>query len=265
MRKRYTSILIWLAVSVYLFVALGFATDRYSNTLCNTINVTVLDSVNYCFVNPEDIVTLLQENNLDILGKPLSMINLKNIEEIVLSERVLENAAVYITAEGVLNVDVRQRNPMVRIENLHGQDYFLDNSGNIINVSGRFSPHVLIANGSIYEPFDIDTVRNIFDAVRNYPANDDDIYYDLFELAGFITSDEFWNAQIVQLYWNEKDEFELIPRVGSHIILLGDITDYKTKLENLKLLYREGFSRMGWNNYIIINLKFRNQIVCTKI
>jgi cell division protein FtsQ len=68
----------------------------------------------------------------------------------------------------------------------------------------------------------------------------------------------------VQVYVNSKNEFELIPRVGSHVILLGRLEGFEVRLDNLRSLYDQGFSTAGWNQFEIINLKYENQVVCTK-
>jgi cell division protein FtsQ len=80
----------------------------------------------------------------------------------------------------------------------------------------------------------------------------------------FISNDDLWNAQFVQLYLNRENEYELIPRVGAHIILLGDMENFSYKLRKLKALYLKGLNKKGWNNYEQINLKYSNQVVCTK-
>jgi cell division protein FtsQ len=86
----------------------------------------------------------------------------------------------------------------------------------------------------------------------------------VYKLAEFITNDKFWNSQIEQIYVNNNYEFELIPRVGSHIIELGRAEDLNEKFENLKILYLRGFNNLGWNQYEKISLKYKNQVVCTK-
>jgi cell division protein FtsQ len=35
------------------------------------------------------------------------------------------------------------------------------------------------------------------------------------------------------------------------------------KLENLKLFYQKALPKVGWERYSSINLKYKNQIVCT--
>jgi len=86
---------------------------------------------------------------------------------------------------------------------------------------------------------------------------------DIYKIAKFIHNDEFWNSQIEQIYI-KNNEYELIPRVGSQIILFGGVEDFNKKFVKLKALYKQGFSQVGWNKYKIINLKYSNQIICTK-
>ncbi|MEP7169164.1 MAG: cell division protein FtsQ, partial [Bacteroidota bacterium] len=80
-----------------------------------------------------------------------------------------------------------------------------------------------------------------------------------------IANDAFWNAQVEQIYVTEQSEIELIPRVGNHRIILGDASQLDEKFNKLMIFYKQGLNNTGWNNYNTINLKFTNQVVCTKI
>ena len=68
----------------------------------------------------------------------------------------------------------------------------------------------------------------------------------------------------MQLHINENKEVELIPRVGNHVILLGGEEEMEEKFEKLLLFYQKGIQQTGWNKYSIINLKYKNQLVCVK-
>jgi cell division protein FtsQ len=122
-----------------------------------------------------------------------------------------------------------------------------------------------VANGFISEPFRIGQTLNIHDVDHDSLSPSEQTIYDVYRLAAFITADRFWNSQIEQIYVNNKYEIELIPRVGSHIIELGKTENIEEKMANLKLLYRQGFNKLGWNQYVKISLKYKNQVVCTKI
>jgi cell division protein FtsQ len=107
----------------------------------------------------------------------------------------------------------------------------------------------------------------------------------------FIGADDFWSAQIVQINiegesgppgsrvdrgerdgsqmycegsWREP-WVELIPRAGNHTVLLGELDGTeRQRLENLRLFYLGGLWHQGWDAYTGIDIRYRNQIVCTK-
>ena len=47
-------------------------------------------------------------------------------------------------------------------------------------------------------------------------------------------------------------------------VAIGDGSRLRQKFFKLETLYREGFRQKGWNQYEIINLKYHNQVICTK-
>ena len=52
--------------------------------------------------------------------------------------------------------------------------------------------------------------------------------------------------------------------MGNHRIMLGTLNEFEEKLANLKLFYEQAIPKVGWEKYSMINLKYKNQIVCTK-
>ncbi|MDR3267157.1 MAG: hypothetical protein LBT24_06285, partial [Tannerella sp.] len=68
--------------------------------------------------------------------------------------------------------------------------------------------------------------------------------------------------QIAQIYVAQNQDIELSPTVGNHQIILGKISDYRENLDKLQLFYEKGLNKVGWNKYSVINLKYKNQVVC---
>jgi cell division protein FtsQ len=126
----------------------------------------------------------------------------------------------------------------------------------------QYASYTLIANGYISEPFDVTVERNIFPS-RKDTIIMPNIIYDLYRVSKFISNDDFWRSQIVQLYVNNNREIELVPRVGSQTIIFGQSDDLDNKFRKLKAMYR-AFNEIGWNQYKTINLKFKDQVICTK-
>jgi cell division protein FtsQ len=86
----------------------------------------------------------------------------------------------------------------------------------------------------------------------------------LLELARYIHDDLFWSEQIEQIHVVSPEEIRLYPRVGQHIIELGNSDNFQEKLNRLRIFYREGLERVGWNKYQMISLAYDGQVVCTK-
>lgn len=247
---------------VYLICVSAFLVGKQREMLCNKVNIKIADSTERRFLTSGDINNLILKSNFKVLGEPIRKINTDTIEKIVLANTLVKSCRVFTTIDGTLNIEVRQRNPVVRIIDRYGQSYYLDSEGSNLGISHRYSPHLLVVNGYIETPFSIRKVENIYSKQYNGKAKR---LREIHEMAMFIMNDKFWNAQIEQIYVNNKGEYELIPRIGAHVILLGKADDYREKLDKLWIFYSEGLNKVGWNNYLKINLKYKDQIVCTKI
>ena len=53
-------------------------------------------------------------------------------------------------------------------------------------------------------------------------------------------------------------------RIGGHQIILGKIERLEVKFKNLKAFYNYTMINKTIENYKTINLKYNNQVVCTK-
>lgn len=262
--KKLKLISIWILILTYLIVITGFISEKEEKLLCNSIEIKILDSLNTGFVSKNNVISILEEENLNILGSPVNNIDLKKLERLLLNNRQISNSEIYINKKGRLNIEITQHKPMVRIINSKGESYYLSEQGTIIPLSGTFCPYVLVVSGNIHEPFNIHKINNIWDAECRNMNSKEKMIYDAFQLVKFICKNEFWSSQIVQIYVNDKYDFEIIPRVGPHIIEFGNIMYYAEKFDKLETFYLEYLNKTDWNKYTRINVKFKNQVICTK-
>ena len=82
--------------------------------------------------------------------------------------------------------------------------------------------------------------------------------------AWYISKDAFLDSFIDQIFVNEHGEIELVPKLGDHTIIMGNGPEIREKLENLRSFYLQVMNKIDWNTYKTINLKFKNQVVCSK-
>ncbi len=253
---------IWIITLIYLIVAFGFVDDRFENQLCNRIKISVRDSVNTRFLSDGDIHKIIERNGINYLGIPLNEIDLTGIEDAVSTNQLIKECKAYTGINGTLQVEILQRQPLVRVIEASGRGYYIDREGNILNLSSRYTPHILVVNGRFNTSIKIGEPVNV---LKLDDSKSNRLLKDIYELSVFIENNELWHAQIVQVYVNTSHEYELIPRIGPHVILLGTLTDYQVKFDKLEVFYKEGLNNVGWNQYIKINLKYKDQIVCSKI
>ena len=261
--KRFGNILIWVLILSYLIVALSFVSEKRKNIPCHNIDVLITDKTNNYFVEKDDVIALIYDKGEDIIGYSIDSINIANLETIILNHPSIKNAEIYRNIYGNLHVKVEQRNPIIRIVNYNKESYYIDDEGALMPLSHKYTAHVLVASGVINEPYTLRYTKDILGYNQDDELNRGQLLRDLYILGKYLHQDPFWEAQIEQIYVI-NNEFELIPRVGTQIIEFGSIENYKEKLRNLKALYRVGFKKFGWNTYTKINLKYNNQVICTK-
>ena len=262
--KKVVQIVLWLLPALGLPIILGFAGAEQNNASCTGISVNIDNADENFFVDETDIKEIIYSKGDSLVDSPVSQINYNNLEELILKNPSIKDVQVYATVEGEVKADIIQRKPVVRIYNTAGESFYIDEEGSVMPLSSKFTSRVLVANGNIRESFGGLTLFNVHKVETDNSLAAKTMIDDIFEVVRFINNDEFLKAQIQQIFINEKNDIELVPMVGDHKIILGDKKDLDTKFRKLLLLYQKGLSKTGWNQYSIINLKFKNQVICTK-
>jgi cell division protein FtsQ len=238
--NKLMGILKWVLLLGYFPVMLAFVSVSHQSVVCSEVNVIVKDSAQARFVNAEDVRKSILNAYPSLLGGTVSELNFDEMEAFVNQHSAIRSTQVYNSGSGVLNVMVTQHEPLLRVFAAEGT-FYLDETGRQVPVSSNFSAHVLVVSGTV--PKD-----------RS----------DLVKVAGMLANDPFWTAQMEQIYIRRNNEYILVPRVGDHLILLGQPEDVEKKLRNLKVLYTSGLDPKEWNEYQVINLKYKNQVICSR-
>ena len=238
----------WAVCLSGLTLLMSFIEGEKSALVCRDVKVIIPGSQN--FIERAEVDQILLENGGKLVGREIKNINIQKLETGLQANPFIRFAKVYVDMDGTVNVQIRQREPLLRIINTANVDFYVDQEGNKIPVSDNFTANVLIANGLIYEDFGgkVDTLKT-------------KLAKDLYAAASFIAADTLWNNQIEQLYVNQRSEIEMIPRVGNQRIILGNADSLKVKFNNLYVFYKKALPRVGWDTYKTINIKYTNQII----
>jgi len=230
-----------MALLAYIIFTFAFVNRESDALLVTGIDISIKDSLYTHFISDSDIRNLILKNHPELIGNNTNNVNKEDLESLINEIPSVKNTEVYTSLTGCLNFSIEQRKPIVRF--VKDQGFYIDEEGKRMPLSSNYTSRVLVVSGNI---------------------KDEIIEEELMPLVNFITKDEFWSSQINQIYVDSNNEYILIPRVGGQKIELGEIDNFERKFAKLSALYKDGFPTVGWNKYNKINLKYENQIVCTK-
>ncbi|MCW3070242.1 MAG: hypothetical protein JWO44_132 [Bacteroidetes bacterium] len=263
--KKIAFISFWCLLVIGLLVSLGFVNREQDALPCKSLDISVNQDGDLYFVKKSDIAQMLKDRGDSIVGEPKSSINVTEMEHALNSHPAIANAEVSMSIDGVVKVDVKQRNPIIRVINADGDSYYLDDEGKLMPLSDEYTMKVLVANGNIMEPYSKRYMYSVEQIGKDSLLCATSKLDELFAMAKFIHADPFWKAQIQQVFYNSENDMEIVPTAGNQKIIFGDTTFMEEKFNKLLTFYQQGLNTTGWwDKYSTINLKFRNQIVCTK-
>jgi cell division protein FtsQ len=246
-----------------MVVTLGFVERSMNSVLCENVVIDIEDSLRYKFIQSEDVINLLKTMEVKMWGYPIDNIPAGTVEEIVKNNMpMVAEAEAWPTIDGNFNIKINHRNPIARVVNKMGQSYYLSEDGYILPMSANHTSRVLVVSGDIYFKHSLHTKITV-DSVVNVQGKENTMLDDVLKMATYIYQDSLLSRQIDHMYVT-KSEFELIPKVGTHVIEFGSVDGMLNKFLKLKVIYYKGFSNLGWNKYSRVNLKYKNQVVCTK-
>ncbi len=243
----------WVLCAGGVITLLGAAIQKQQHMSFRSIEVNIDETNGVLFLSKEDVLRMLKDDQVNTdKQQPVREVNFGKLERVMENNPYVENAELFVDVNGIIQVNIRQRTPILRVINNQGVGYYLDEHASKMPLSSKFTARVPVATG------------NILAGAENSNNHDSVTLQKLYSLAAFINRDTFLTSLIEQVVVNNQREFELIPSLGNHTILLGDIDELNEKFSKLKIFYRDGLNHVGWNNYSQVNLKYRNEVYCTK-
>jgi cell division protein FtsQ len=244
-----------IAVVAYLLMAFVFVDNKNQLLVCKNINVSINDGDKFSFVDADHIKSILINCGEKIINEPLNKINTYKIKQILSKNHVIKSVNVFTTIDANLNVEIEQRHPIIRIqcENIR---CYIDDTGYIFPlVSSKSGLHLPIVTGTIPA-----APQNGF---AGYIPKNGKLLNQLYEFAVFLKKDAFWNDMIEQINITDN-KIEIIPQFAGHTVKLGRLDNFKPKLNKLQKFYKYALPALGWNKYKLLNIEYKNQIICKK-
>jgi cell division protein FtsQ len=269
--KRIFNIIIFIALAsgmVFLFV---FANLKQKELVCSEFIIDIDYNGAPPLINNSTIRREITNSGIRIKNQLITSIKAPQLQQLLKKNPYVKKATITVSVNGIVKANILQRNPLVRVVDQEYNQCLLDDEGLIMPVSNEFPVRLVLANGNIENVKKATSKKGANNtqssreryrpkAPLHLPSDLSNIYLTALKLK----TDSLTSALIEQIYINNNKEIELIPKVGEQSIIMGDTVLIDHKLKNLRTFYNYGMKNFAWNNYKVINLKYENQVVCSK-
>ena len=216
------------------------------------VEIKPLEGDIYLVTKPILATILKKKYKQKFKGSNIEDLDLTEIERVIEKNKYVKDAQVYIDARNGMHIKVIQRNPVLRVLSANEPSFFLDEEG-------------------IKIPYQKDAVMRLPVLTGNLPvfkpemlSKQGSVYEDVFQLMQALKGDNFMRSLTEQVFFNERKELCIMPKMGDHVIILGDGENAARKFRKLEVFYKKAMPKEGWNTYKSINLKYKDQVVATR-
>lgn len=252
-------LLVLAACAAVLVLSSGMARRELRTRTCQgkgKLQVTVTDSLERRFVARADVQEWLDKEYGAYAGLPLDSVDLTRIEKLICSHSAVRDCEAWITDDGVLHVQLSQRQPVVRLED--GQNAcYADETGFLFPLQSRGSVNVPVVGGKL--PFSIQ---------RGFKGNLEDSGKALWLMQVISLVDYMegtvWEKNIGKIGVRGNGELVLYPVQGKEVFLFGPPVRIPEKFKLLTAYYRSVVPSKAPGYYSKVDLRYRKQLVCKK-
>jgi cell division protein FtsQ len=250
--RRILSLTLWCVFASGVLVLLVAAIRYRNNNTCKGFRIDISGPSGQLFVDRKELADIMASAGAGKgRNKPIVTFDLRRLESTLEKNVWIKDAQLFFDNNGILRVNVIEREPIARIFTVDGNSFYIDSSGVQLPLSGKLPAKLPVFTG--------------------YPSpkvqlhgKDSALTAQIRQLSTFIRQDPFWTAQITQVDITPAHTFELMPMIGHHVIGFGDGNDCEQKFHRLYLFYQEVLSRTGFDKYARIDVAYAGQVIGTK-
>lgn len=240
---------LWVAIGSASVVLLVAAVRKKDEKHCKGIDISISGVSNNFFIDKDDVRRIVSVySGKNAIGKKIEEFNLRAMEAALKKDIWIKNADLFFDNNERLRVNVEEREPVARVFTNSGNTFYIDSSNVRLPLSEKFSARVPVFTGF---PTDVIILSKA----------DSNLLQDIKTISITIQADSFLMAMIEQVDITPRRDFEMIPKIGNHVIVFGDASGEVKKFRKLKLFYKKVITKVGWDRYSIINLQYSNQVV----
>ena len=236
------------AALIVLFVAAWKAKEEKK---CTSIQIELVgENTAALFMDEKEILQIIHEQGVKE-GLPIGDVNLNTLEKYLQTIRWVKNVELFLDNTQSLQVRIEQRIPIARIFTASGNSFYIDKEGLQLPLK-----QLTVLRLPVFTNFPSDQEK--------LSKPDSLLLNDILHFTQAVATDSFFMAQTAQVNIATNGDFELVPSVGDHIVLIGSVENIEDKLNRLYTFYKKVWVQSGLNAYQVIDCRFDNQIVALK-
>lgn len=246
-------ILFWLIIGSGLSFLLISGIVKEQTNQCKAVQIDFKDEKLINMIDRKEVYASLwpRRSELYPVGKNTTSFDLFSLENTLVKNPWIQKADIYFDNQHILHVDIKQKNPVARLFTAEGYSYYIDDRYNLLPL--KQTDHIVLP-----------VFTNFYVNPAGMKKSDSMLLGRVVSLSNFISKDPFWLAQIESVYIRPDNGFELSTQIGDHTVDLGIRSEWEPMFKKLKLLYQKFSQEDSWSRYALINLQFRDQVVCEK-
>lgn len=183
-----------------------------------------------------------------LAGLPVGAVAFERLEGFLREDPFVSAAELYTGYDGVLRVVIEQKQPVMRVHDRRGADYYVGPAGEVLPLSKHDVARVPVMTGDV-TPFP--------------EAAADSFALDAYALAEALAADPLLGALVEQVD-REGEEYTLVPKVGTALYRVGDLDGLDEKLARLRAFLLGALPEVGWDYYETLDLRYGGQVVAKR-
>lgn len=243
--------------------------DIKSGAKYSGLRVNINDSSSVGFINRRDIMQKVSGFNLKQGITPMKDVPYAAIEVLFKNNPYINSAEVYGDVLGRVTIEVEQFTPRMRIIDSDGISYFVDDAYKVVQQRHYINLQlpVITQSGDVI-PVKYLAQRNVRDSLNKrerLARARIDLLNDFIEK---LEGDDLWKELFAQVNIGANEDVELVPRIGSHLVILCNIDSLASSekyFDKMAKFYKSQTNNGVWTLYSKVNFKYEGQVVCKKI
>ena len=252
--KHWQTILVrvlWSIAGAALIVLFVVAWKAKEEKKYNSIQIELVgENTAALFMDEKEILQIIHEQGVKE-GQAIGELNLNTLEKYLETIRWVKQVELFLDNAQVLQVKIEQRIPIARIFTASGNSFYIDKEGLQLPLK-----QLTVLRLPVFTNFPSDQEK--------LSKPDSLLLNDILHFTQAVAADSFFMAQTAQVNIASNGDFELVPSVGDHLVLIGSVENIEDKLNRLYTFYKKVWVQSGLNAYQVIDCRFDNQIVALK-